>query len=68
MMYSRHRLIRPPRASHLWSYKAVGFIIRGNFMSCYLIKCPEKIGLIKRWVLLTGVLLTDVYCSNGGLN
>ena len=26
-------------------------------MLCYLIKCPEKIRLITRWVLLT-----DVYC------
>ena len=23
----------------------------------------KKTGLIKRWVLLTGVLLTDVYCT-----
>ena len=31
-------------------------------MSCYLMKCPEKNGLIKPWVLLAWVLLTDVYC------
>ena len=27
-------------------------------MWCYLIKCPEKTGVIQQWVLFT-----DVYCS-----